>query len=87
MVMVRLRVSLQGINVSQCNVCACVLLPSTATCSQWAWSAAGSCCTGGALARSLLEDTTGAAVEKRTFRILYNTHTHGSSEVQFLMQL
>lgn len=40
--------------------------PITATCLQLAWSAAGSCYTDGVLARRLLEDTTGAAVEQRT---------------------
>ncbi len=49
-------------------------MSSTAICSLWAWSAAGSCCTGGAPAKRLLEDRTGAAVDKRTSRILYNTH-------------
>lgn len=60
--------------------CVFVCVWCVGTCLQWAWSAAESFSTGGALARSLLEDMTGAAVEKRTSRIL-TTHTHSSSEV------
>lgn len=67
------------------NQAVCLCLTFTATCSQLAWRVAGFYCTGGALARSLLKDTTGAAVEKQTSRILHSllahTHTHTLSRV------